>query len=235
MAKVAPFVGVGVVEEEVGAYGIGDFFGELALLNDVPRAASVYADGDCTCKCLHRDTFVRLLGPCEDILKRSAENYMKHKKEADEIEPEPPVVEVAAPAKRRARRGSVSAECFPTAAVAGLAEAGGAGAGASSGPAKTAEEVSEIKSMIGEIFLFNTLEGSSQASLVDGFVRKTFAPGDEIITQGAEGDFLYLISSGSCQAFVDGKMVTTKQVLVRRRGLAPLLALLRASSFLCLP
>lgn len=47
----------------------GSWFGEQALLNDEPRAASVLADGDVVCLALHRDHFFQLLGPLEDILR----------------------------------------------------------------------------------------------------------------------------------------------------------------------
>ncbi|EKX33792.1 hypothetical protein GUITHDRAFT_58624, partial [Guillardia theta CCMP2712] len=43
-------------------YNPGDCFGELALLMDQPRAATVRADGPCTCVCIDRASFTRLLG-----------------------------------------------------------------------------------------------------------------------------------------------------------------------------
>ncbi|KAG2193812.1 hypothetical protein INT47_002562 [Mucor saturninus] len=53
----------------------GDYFGELALLNDEPRAATVVAHGRLKCATLGRKAFIRLLGPVMDILKRNSENY----------------------------------------------------------------------------------------------------------------------------------------------------------------
>ncbi|KAI9357860.1 cAMP dependent protein kinase regulatory subunit [Pilaira anomala] len=53
----------------------GDYFGELALLNDEPRAASVIAHGKLKCATLGKKAFNRLLGPVMDILKRNSENY----------------------------------------------------------------------------------------------------------------------------------------------------------------
>jgi len=47
-----------------------DFFGERALLCDEPRAASIEAITDLTCLALNRDTFVDILGPLEDLMKR---------------------------------------------------------------------------------------------------------------------------------------------------------------------
>ena len=60
---------------EVLRYKRGDYFGELALLNDKPRAANVIALGDLRVVTLDRDSFVRLLGPCDDILKRNTDTY----------------------------------------------------------------------------------------------------------------------------------------------------------------
>lgn len=61
-------------------YYKGDYFGELALLKDAPRAASVMAVTDCKVLSLDRPAFKRLLGPLEDILKRNSEAYEKYAK-----------------------------------------------------------------------------------------------------------------------------------------------------------
>lgn len=62
-------------QEEVGRLGRSDYFGEIALLFNRPRAATVKAQGPLKCLKLDRDCFERLLGPCADILKRNMENY----------------------------------------------------------------------------------------------------------------------------------------------------------------
>jgi cAMP-dependent protein kinase regulator len=38
-------------------YGVGDYFGELALLNDEPRAASVLATSECKTVSIDRESF----------------------------------------------------------------------------------------------------------------------------------------------------------------------------------
>ncbi|XP_076465845.1 cAMP-dependent protein kinase type II regulatory subunit-like [Babylonia areolata] len=51
------------------------YFGELALLNNKPRTASVYAVGRVKVAFLERDCFERLLGPCLEIMKRNSQLY----------------------------------------------------------------------------------------------------------------------------------------------------------------
>ncbi|KAI9321490.1 camp-dependent protein kinase regulatory subunit [Dichotomocladium elegans] len=63
------------VQQEVNALGRGNYFGELALLNDSPRAATVIARGRLKCATLGKKAFTRLLGPVLEILKRNSENY----------------------------------------------------------------------------------------------------------------------------------------------------------------
>ncbi|EQL04139.1 hypothetical protein G6O67_004692 [Ophiocordyceps sinensis] len=52
-------------------YKKGDYFGELALLNDAPRAASIMASTDVKVASLGKNAFQRLLGPVEGILRRT--------------------------------------------------------------------------------------------------------------------------------------------------------------------
>uniref|UniRef100_A0A8D9A6F3 cAMP-dependent protein kinase type I regulatory subunit n=1 Tax=Cacopsylla melanoneura TaxID=428564 RepID=A0A8D9A6F3_9HEMI len=60
---------------EVGKLGPSDYFGEIALLLDRPRAATVVAKGPLKCVKLDRARFERVLGPCADILKRNITQY----------------------------------------------------------------------------------------------------------------------------------------------------------------
>ncbi len=54
----------------------GGYFGELALLTKKPRAATVYASGsDTKCAILDVDAFVRLLGPCKEIMQKNISDY----------------------------------------------------------------------------------------------------------------------------------------------------------------
>ncbi|XP_055882906.1 cAMP-dependent protein kinase type II regulatory subunit-like isoform X6 [Biomphalaria glabrata] len=63
------------VEKEINRIGPGGYFGELALVTNKPRAASVYAIGPVKCAVLDVHAFERLMGPCMNIMKRNIENY----------------------------------------------------------------------------------------------------------------------------------------------------------------
>jgi len=52
-------------------YNAGDYFGELALLDDKPRAASVVSETEVKVAMLGKDGFQRLLGPVEGIMRRN--------------------------------------------------------------------------------------------------------------------------------------------------------------------
>jgi len=63
------------IEHELPGLKKGDYFGELALLNNKPRAVNITAKGRLKVATLGKKAFVRLLGPIVDILKRNSDNY----------------------------------------------------------------------------------------------------------------------------------------------------------------
>ncbi|KAM6927838.1 protein kinase, cAMP-dependent, regulatory, type II, alpha, B [Xenentodon cancila] len=62
-------------EVEVARCSRGQYFGELALVTNKPRAASVYAVGETKCLVIDIQAFERLLGPCMEIMKRNISQY----------------------------------------------------------------------------------------------------------------------------------------------------------------
>lgn len=66
-------------------YKRGDYFGELALMRDQPRAASVKATSPLKVVSLDRRSFKRLLGPVESILSRNAGRYEMVKRQLSAV------------------------------------------------------------------------------------------------------------------------------------------------------
>ena len=62
-------------------YKEGDYFGELSLLHDISRQASVKSLTRVRVVSINRDSFKRMLGNFEDILKRNQGKYtaLRHK------------------------------------------------------------------------------------------------------------------------------------------------------------
>lgn len=61
--------------KEVTQYKSGDYFGELGLLHDEGRAATVTAKTECKVLTVSRRTFKNILGPLEDILLKNSAAY----------------------------------------------------------------------------------------------------------------------------------------------------------------
>lgn len=68
-------VEIGKPPVEVFKYSDGDYFGERALIKNEPRAANIVAKTQLHCVALDRQSFKRLLGPIEEILKRNIGMY----------------------------------------------------------------------------------------------------------------------------------------------------------------
>lgn len=62
-------------EQLVNTLARGNYFGELSLLTEKPRAATVIARGDVRTAFLFVATFERLLGKCTDVMRRNISNY----------------------------------------------------------------------------------------------------------------------------------------------------------------
>ncbi|RII11626.1 cAMP-dependent protein kinase A regulatory subunit [Alternaria sp. MG1] len=73
------------VDSAVNQYKKGDYFGELALLNDAPRAASVISRTEVKVATLGKNGFQRLLGPVEGIMRRN--DPSKAAFEGDHVDP----------------------------------------------------------------------------------------------------------------------------------------------------
>lgn len=68
-------------EREVKAYSNqGEYFGEIALLNNEPRRATVRATGTgASVATISREDFTNILGPIQDILKQHIDKYPQYK------------------------------------------------------------------------------------------------------------------------------------------------------------
>ncbi|KAK3678967.1 hypothetical protein LTR78_001420 [Recurvomyces mirabilis] len=69
-AEAVKMGSVGTSTNVVKQYEKGDYFGELALLDDRPRAASVVSTTEVKVATLGKDGFQRLLGPVEGLMRR---------------------------------------------------------------------------------------------------------------------------------------------------------------------
>lgn len=66
-------------DEKVFEFGPNDYFGELALINDTKRQASVQATSALTVVSIDRNSFNRLFGNAVEVMKRNSSKYDKEK------------------------------------------------------------------------------------------------------------------------------------------------------------
>ena len=72
---------------------------------------------------------------------------------------------------------------------------------------KSDEEKAAIREIMTTNILFNSLDGDALTLLIDVMAKKTFVSGEDIITQGSQGDYYYVLQSGTCDIFKDGALV----------------------------
>lgn len=74
------------VDTEIARLGEGTYFGELALLSDEPRMASVTAIAATVCMTVDRNTFSQVIGPMQQLLEREGR---RRKEEAERLTLQP--------------------------------------------------------------------------------------------------------------------------------------------------
>ena len=67
---------------------------------------------------------------------------------------------------------------------------------------KSTEQRKRIEKSIMNNFLFKTLDEEQHTDVVDAMAEKSIAKGEEVIKQGAVGDYFYVVETGSLDVFV---------------------------------
>ena len=181
----------------------GDFFGELALLNDAPRAANVIAVGQLKVAMLDRSSFIRLLGPCDDILSRNMKNYAyyEHKSYQNKLDavrghdnldvPREPSKGVAIGMRRRTAVSSETVSAMSETSTEEIVVY-----------PKTDDQAERIRKSIQNNFLFLSMDDKQRSLVINTMKERKFSAGEIIIKQGDTGDFFYVLDKGTCECFV---------------------------------
>ncbi|SCV99940.1 LAFE_0B05886g1_1 [Lachancea fermentati] len=74
---------------------------------------------------------------------------------------------------------------------------------------KTKEQLNRLEKAIGKNFLFNKLDSDSKKLVINSLEEKSVKQGGEIIKQGDEGDYFYIVENGTVDFYVNHHKVNT--------------------------
>ena len=74
---------------------------------------------------------------------------------------------------------------------------------------KNQDQLKRLAKSIGRNFLFNKLDDDSKILVINSLEEKMVKKGTEIIKQGDEGDYFYIVEEGSVEYLVDGTKVNS--------------------------
>mmetsp|Transcript_18646 Transcript_18646/g.36269 ORF Transcript_18646/g.36269 Transcript_18646/m.36269 type:complete len:398 (+) Transcript_18646:55-1248(+) len=196
------------VEQHVLSLKQGDFFGEIALLSEKPRQASVRAKGRVTCMVISREAFTRLCGNLVEILRRNMDTYKKIEDleglselekdgsfkdgrtvSDDEPDVEPDPVPVAA-RRHSQRRSAVFVEPI-------IVEKDWEAPKID----KSDADKERLVSLLSKTALLGALDPSATNTVVDAMAMKVYKAGENVITQGNDGDYFYILDQGDADVF----------------------------------
>jgi CRP-like cAMP-binding protein len=163
--------------------GSDDFFGELALLDDAPRTATVTSNGGLTVARIARDDFGRLLHEDPAIALGLARGLVGVVREVE-------ARHAAAPHARGARSGHALAREAP------VGEAVGSGASAGDRPAAEAYAAADRVALLARIPVFEPLNKRHLRRVARLGEPASYEAGEALARAGVRGDAFYVILDG---------------------------------------
>lgn len=73
----------------------------------------------------------------------------------------------------------------------------------------SASQKEDLAKTLSSNFLFQQLDAASKKTVIEALTKKTFVKNDEIIRQGDEGDFFYIVELGTVDFYVNGSKVNS--------------------------
>ena len=192
----------------------GNFFGEIALLSGKPRQATVRAVGQVTLLVIGRDAFQRLCGNLFEILRRNMSAYSTMELPPEDETPKPP--EEPAPAAQEDEGGDDAEEETTNAAEEDKPKRAPRGRRTNvfveaveldenwEPPqyAKEDAEAQRLQEYIGKTALLAYLDEKAKKTVIGAFQKKTCSKDEEVIKQGEDGDYYYILDSGHTDVYI---------------------------------
>jgi len=206
--------------------GTGDYFGEIALVSNKPRQATVKAFGNATVLVMSRDAFTRLCGPLMDILRRNLDNYSNMELPSPEEVSGPGLEkghvsfsdEESAPefreetVERKPRRGRERRKSVYVESVKLEADW--------QPPSYEKEEAEKerLSEHIGKTALLASLDTKARDTVIMAVQKQTFSKDEDVIVQGDPGDYFYILDAGAADVLIKQQDGSELKVLEYKPG-----------------